>query len=59
MTLRIFKEDENCKSTWHETKANFIDGENDKLQIQGKPVMERWETPYVKCVKIKPFSILK
>merc|ERR1712110_1408116 len=43
----IFKEKEDCKSDWHKTKADFLPGENDKLQISGKPVMERWETPYM------------
>merc|ERR1712110_242365 len=43
----IFKEKEDCKSDWHKTKADFLSGDNGKLQIQGKPVMERWETPYM------------
>ena len=45
----IFSKDENCKDAWNETKADFSIkiGDNDKLQIAGKPVMERWETPYM------------
>ena len=45
----IFSEKEDCKQAWNETKADFSVkvGENDKLQIAGKPVMERWETPYM------------
>ena len=45
----IFSEAEDCKQSWNETKADFSVkvGDNDKLQIAGKPVMERWETPYM------------
>jgi len=45
----IYKENEDCKTDWHKTHADFDIrvGENDKLQIAGKPVMERWETPYM------------
>lgn len=45
----IFAENEDCKTNWDETKADFSIkiGDNDKLQIAGKPVMERWETPYM------------
>ena len=45
----IYSEREDCKQSWSETKADFSIkvGDNDKLQIAGKPVMERWETPYM------------
>ena len=45
----IYSEREDCKQSWSETKTDFSIkvGDNDKLQIAGKPVMERWETPYM------------
>ena len=45
----IFREKEDCKQAWSDTKADYSVkvGVNDKLQIAGKPVMERWETPYM------------
>merc|ERR1711976_910815 len=48
-TQPIFAENEDCKTNWDKTEADFSIkiGDNDKLQIQGKPVMERWETPYM------------
>ena len=45
----IFNENEDCKESWNVTKADFsiCIGDNDKLHIAGKPVMERWEKPYM------------
>jgi len=42
-TKPIFAEKEDCKKKWHEIPADFSIkvGNNDKLQIAGKPVMER------------------
>ncbi len=43
---KIFADGENCKSTWKEASADF--NETDTcLQIMGKPVMEKWETPFM------------
>jgi len=53
MSLKpIFAEKEDCKKNWHEIPADFSIkvGDNDKLQIAGKPVMERWETPYMQML---------
>jgi len=51
-TKPIFAEKEDCKKKWHEIPADFSIkvGTNDKLQIAGKPVMERWETPYMQML---------
>lgn len=42
--MAVFENGEDYKSVWD--KAPAIHTEND-LQITGKPVMERWETPYM------------
>jgi len=42
----IFQEGEDLKKKWNKIEADF-DETNDHLNIEGKPVMERWETPYM------------
>ena len=45
-SVEIFTEGESCKGGWKGAAAEFNE-EDTHLEIMGKPVMERWETPYM------------
>lgn len=46
MSGLIYASNEDCTSKWKQATANFSEGMN-HLEIMGKAVMERWETPYM------------
>ena len=43
---KIYAPGEDLKSEWKDASADF-DATDEHLEIQGKPVMERWETPFM------------
>ena len=45
-SAKIFEEGEDCRDQWKTATASFSEGKN-HLEICGKPVMERWEAPYM------------
>ena len=42
----IYAKGEECATNWKESMADYNDADT-HLAIEGKPVMERWETPYM------------
>lgn len=42
----IYTEGEDLKSQWKDASADFTPGD-EHLEIKGKPVMEKWETPFM------------
>jgi len=45
-TKQIYEKGENYKPIWKDAKAGYNKADT-HLEIMGKPVMERWETPYM------------
>lgn len=43
---KIYGQGEDLKGEWKDASADF-DDTDEHLEIKGKPVMERWETPFM------------
>merc|ERR1712014_153812 len=43
---KIFAAEEDCRSNWTDSMADYNEADT-HLAIEGKPVMERWETPFM------------
>jgi len=46
MATAIYSKGEDLKSEWKDASADFTAGD-EHLEIKGKPVMEKWETPFM------------
>merc|ERR1712071_372806 len=43
---KIFAAEEDCRTNWTDSMADYNEADT-HLAIEGKPVMERWETPFM------------